>query len=88
MKHAKELRQIYGGRKPKSYLPAHNRVSPAGNGFRCFWIPPQWVGHGWSKCGCGVDLGVWKRAMKGPHYAERSSLVIRKKRQHKEEANL
>jgi hypothetical protein len=56
----KELHQIYGGgRKPKSYRLAHNHVShvpgfPHGqNGFRRFWIPPQWIGHGWSKCPCG-----------------------------------
>ena len=55
----KELRQLYGGRKPKSYLPAHNQVMHTPefthglNGFRRFWIPPQWVGHGWSKCPCG-----------------------------------
>jgi len=56
---AKELRQLYGGRKPKTYRPAHNHVihTPGfyhgTNGFRRFWIPPQWVGHGWSKCPCG-----------------------------------
>jgi len=55
----KKLRQVYGGRKPKSYRPAHNQVihTPqfwhGANGFRRFWIPPQWVGHGWSKCPCG-----------------------------------
>jgi hypothetical protein len=55
----KELRQLYGGRKPNNYLPAHNHVihTPAFchglNGFRRFWIPPQWVGRGWSKCPCG-----------------------------------
>jgi len=55
----KELRQLYGGRKPKSYLPAHNHVihTPGFghglNGFRRFWIPPQWIARGWSKCPCG-----------------------------------
>jgi hypothetical protein len=55
----KELRQLYGGRKPKSYRPAHNHVihTPGFghglNGFRRFWIPPQWVGRGWSRCPCG-----------------------------------
>jgi hypothetical protein len=55
----KELRQLYGGRKPKSYRPAHNHIihTPGFdhglNGFRRFWIPPQWVGRGWSKCPCG-----------------------------------
>jgi hypothetical protein len=54
-----ELRQLYGGRKPKSYPPAHNHIIhtpdfPHGmNGFRRFWIPPEWVGQGWSKCPCG-----------------------------------
>jgi hypothetical protein len=56
---AKELRQLYGGRIPKSYLPAHNHVMHTNKtrhgerGFRRFWIPPQWVGRGWSKCPCG-----------------------------------
>jgi len=54
---AKEL--YYGGRKPKSYLPARNQVlhtpefAHGTNGSRRFWIPPQWVGRGWSKCPCG-----------------------------------
>jgi hypothetical protein len=48
----KPLKQIYGGRKPKSYRLAHNRVSE--NGFRRFWIPPQWVKSGkWVRCRCG-----------------------------------
>ena len=40
-------RILYGGRKPKSYLLAHNHIThtpdfPLGaNGFRGFWIPPQ-----------------------------------------------
>jgi hypothetical protein len=59
MANKKELSQLYGGRKPKSYLPAHNQVihtlgfAHGLNGFRRFWIPPQWVGHGWAKCPCG-----------------------------------
>lgn len=54
-----ELRQLYGGRKPKSYRPAHNHITHTPdfyhgvNGFRRFWIPPEWVGKGWSKCPCG-----------------------------------
>jgi hypothetical protein len=64
-----ELRQLYGGRKPKSYPPAHNHIihtpdfSHGLNGFRRFWIPPQWIGHGWSKCPCG-----WRPDL-GTHYA-------------------
>jgi hypothetical protein len=56
-KHKAEMR--YGGRKPKSYLPAHNHIMHTNTtlhserGFRRFWIPPQWVGHGWSRCPCG-----------------------------------
>jgi hypothetical protein len=55
---SKELSQLYGGRKPKSYRPAHNHIihTPEfshGVSFRRFWIPPQWVGHGWAKCPCG-----------------------------------
>jgi len=55
----KEPSQYYGGRKPKSYLPAHNHVAHVPgfqhgqNGFRRFWIPPEWVGQGWSECPCG-----------------------------------
>ena len=65
----KELRQFYGGRKPKSYLLAHNHIthtpdSPLGaNGFRRFWIPPQWIGQGWNACPCG-----WRSDL-GTHYA-------------------
>jgi hypothetical protein len=67
----KELRQLYGGRKPKTYLPAHNRVihTPefrhGDNGFRRFWIPPQWIGHTWTECPCG-----WRPDL-GTHYAGR-----------------
>jgi hypothetical protein len=57
----KELHQYYGGPKPKSYRLAHNHV--LFNGFRRFWIPPQWIGHGWSKCPCG-----WRPDL-GTHYA-------------------
>jgi hypothetical protein len=55
----KELRQLYGGRVPDSYLPAHNHISHipethhGERGFRRFWIPPQWAGKGWSRCPCG-----------------------------------
>jgi hypothetical protein len=65
----KELRQLYGGKKPKSYLLAHNHIIhtpdfPLGaNGFRRFWIPPQWIRQGWSKCPCG-----WRPDL-GTHYA-------------------
>ena len=56
---SKEARQLYGGRKPASYRPAHNHIihtpefTHGVNGFRRFWIPPEWVGKGWSKCPCG-----------------------------------
>jgi len=59
----RELHQLYGGRKPKSYLLAHNHVMHTNEthhgerGFRRFWIPPQWVGRGWSKCPCGWHRG-------------------------------
>jgi hypothetical protein len=54
-----EFAQYYGGPIPKGYVPAHNHIihtpgfSHGLNGFRRFWIPPQWVGHEWSKCPCG-----------------------------------
>ena len=69
----KELRQLYGGRKPKGYLLAHNHIThtpdfPLGaNGFRRFWIPPQWVGQGWSECPCG-----WR-----PDHVTHSALTTR-----------
>jgi hypothetical protein len=65
----KELRQLYSGRKPKTYRRAHNHVMQTPgfchglNGFRRFWIRPQWIGHGWSKCPCG-----WRSDL-GTHYA-------------------
>jgi hypothetical protein len=43
----KEPRQLYGGRVPESYLPAHNHISHTPEthhgerGFRRFWIPPE-----------------------------------------------
>jgi hypothetical protein len=56
----RELHQLYGGRKPADYLPAHNHVlhtpefTHGVNGFRRFWIPPQWAkGREWSRCSCG-----------------------------------
>jgi hypothetical protein len=55
-----ELRQKYGGRKPKSYRLAHNHIMHTDctghgeRGFRRFWIPPQWIRDGrWEKCPCG-----------------------------------
>jgi hypothetical protein len=63
MSKKKELRQLYGGRKPKSYRLAHNHVmhtdvTPHGErGFRRFWIPPQWVGKGGERCPCGWHTG-------------------------------
>jgi hypothetical protein len=68
----KEPHQLYGGRKPKSYLPAHNHVahvpgtSHGERGFRRFWIPPEWAGRGFSKCPCGWCAPSWGDA---PHYA-------------------
>jgi hypothetical protein len=66
-----ERSQIYGGRRPKDYLPAHNHVmhtpefSHGQNGFRRFWIPPDWVESGeWSECPCGWGGPNWKT-----HYA-------------------
>ena len=66
----KELHQLYGGRKPKSYRLAHNHImhtnaaSHGDRGFRRFWIAPQWIGHGWEKCPCGWHNGdehyAWK----------------------------
>jgi hypothetical protein len=62
-----ELHQLYGGRIPKSYRLAHNHITHTpeflngDNGFRRFWIPPQWIRRqGWSKCPCGwwPELGV------------------------------
>jgi hypothetical protein len=68
----REVRQRYPGeRRPKSYLPAHNHVGHVPgfvngqNGFRYFWIPPQWAGRGWSKCPCGWRARSWGNT----HYA-------------------
>jgi hypothetical protein len=53
----KEPKQLYGGKIPLDYLPAHNHVAHTpelgGGGFRRFWIPPQWVDNGWVECPCG-----------------------------------
>jgi hypothetical protein len=63
MSKKKELRQFYGGRKPKSYRLAHNDIwhtdiTPHGDrDFRRFWIPPQWIGDSWEKCPCGWHGG-------------------------------
>jgi hypothetical protein len=63
MPKTKELRQLYGGLKPKSYRLAHNhimhtdRTGHGERGFRRFWIPPQWVGKEWKKCPCGWHNG-------------------------------
>jgi hypothetical protein len=66
----KELRQLYGGPKPKSYRPAHNHIihTPVTGhgvrGFRRFWIPPSWIASGdWVRCPCG-----WRPDL-GTHYA-------------------
>src|SRR5262249_28894515 len=70
----KKLRQVYGDRRPKGYLLAHN-TDLGGNGFRIFWIPPQWITHEWSECPCG-----WRPDL-GPHYA-RADLVKGLKARH------
>ena len=65
----KERRQLYGGRIPAGYKLAHNIVArtanmPHGmNGFRRFWIPPEWTKWHWVKCRCGwrPDLGAHYR---------------------------
>ena len=56
----KEPSQVYGGRIPADYLPAHNHIQHLPEftngqyGFRRFWIPPQWVDQkGWKPCPCG-----------------------------------
>jgi hypothetical protein len=69
-----ERKQLYGGRIPAEYLPAHNHVMhtakfPHGlNGFRRFWVPPEYVeAGGWTICPCG-----WRsheRRWAEPHYA-------------------
>jgi hypothetical protein len=59
MTRKKELHQLYGGRRPKSYRLAHNHVMHTDvtrhgeRGFRRFWIPPQWIGKGFVECPCG-----------------------------------
>jgi hypothetical protein len=71
----KELHQLYGGRKPKSYLPAHNHIAHVPGtghgerGFRRFWIPPQWAGRDFVKCPCGWRAPSWDKD--APHYAIR-----------------
>jgi hypothetical protein len=65
---AEPRKQIYGSKRPAGYLLAHNFVRPAAadqkpgvNGFRRFWIPPEWVDKGkWKACDCGwrPDLGI------------------------------
>ena len=70
----RELR--YGGTIPADYLPAHNHVSHvpgfiAGqNGFRRFWIPPEYVKSGkWAECPCGWQDRGKKWNESGVHYA-------------------
>jgi hypothetical protein len=66
---------VYGGRIPGDYLPAHNHVihTPqfvhGDNGFRRFWIPPEFVESGrFAKCPCGWRGGR-KWSEPGEHYA-------------------
>jgi hypothetical protein len=70
----KELRQVYGGPRPKSYLPAHNHVAHdqhtghGQGGFRRFWIPPSWVRERkFVACPCGWSAPSWDKSK--PHYA-------------------
>jgi hypothetical protein len=66
----------YDDQIPEDYLPAHNHVIhtpdfPHGlNGFRRFWIPPEWArSRKWSKCPCGWKDGGKKWNEKETHYA-------------------
>jgi hypothetical protein len=65
--------QIYGGKRPRTYKLAHNHILHTANmqhgtnGFRRFWIPPEWIGWHWVKCKCG-----WRPDM-GTHYRVRGS---------------
>jgi hypothetical protein len=74
MKKPKELSQLYG-KHPPDYLPAHNHIwhtptfSHGDNGFRRFWIPPQWVDNGWSVCPCGWRVHGSTRDQWQTHYA-------------------
>jgi len=68
----KRREQIYGGKRPAGYRLAHNHVAhdartPNGlNGFRRFWIPPEWIEQNeWVLCECG-----WREDL-GPHYRHR-----------------
>jgi hypothetical protein len=72
----KERRQLYGGRKPKDYLPAHNHITHTDctvhgeRGFRRFWIPPEWVKSGeWAECPCGWRAAGLKWNEPKKHYA-------------------
>ena len=72
----KERKQMYRrGTSHKDYLRAHNHVLPWGNGFRQFWIPPEWTekGGGWSLCPCGHHG-------EKPHYALTAHAKAWKKR--------
>jgi hypothetical protein len=66
--------QIYDANAPEGYLLAHNWVDHTPDtrhgtdGFRRFWIPPQWVGDSYQKCPCG-----WHNA--DPHYADKTHVV-------------
>jgi hypothetical protein len=70
MGRASERKHIYGGPKPVDYVRAHNHVAHVphfghgANGFRRFWISPEWIGKGWSKCPCGWGGPKWET-----HYA-------------------
>jgi hypothetical protein len=89
MAKSKERKQIYGGRRPKDYVQAHNHVMHTAlfthgtNGFRRFWIPPEWVKSGeWAECPCGWGGPKWKL-----HYAWKEHSRIWK-RQIKEHGSL
>lgn len=70
-----ERGHLYGGRRPKDYLPAHNHImhtdvtTHGERGFRRFWIPPEYLKRGeWAQCPCGWGKGL-KWGKPGKHYA-------------------
>ena len=75
---AKDRKQLYGGRSPKDYLPAHNHVTH--NGFRRFWIPPEWVESGaWAECPCGCQLGrKWSEPKRHYAWSERTKAQVKR----------
>jgi hypothetical protein len=78
MRTVKERRQLYGGRVPKDYLPAHNHVTH--NGFRRFWIPLEWVESGdRAECPCGWQRGrKWSEPKRHYAWSDRTKARIKK----------